>query len=60
MVDALCNLENISKRCLKQIGIERSHNYEGLPGVLGNKGTWPFIFGEQGCVKITFREQRNF
>ena len=21
---------------------------EGLPGVLGNKGTWPFTFGEQG------------
>ena len=21
---------------------------EGLPGVLGNKGTWPFTFREQG------------
>ena len=27
MVDALCNLENIPKLCLKQIGRERSHNY---------------------------------
>ena len=27
MVDALCNLENIPKHCLKQIGTERSHNY---------------------------------
>ena len=26
MVDALCNLENIPKHCLKQIGTERSHN----------------------------------
>ena len=25
MVDALCNLENIPKHCLKQIGTERSH-----------------------------------
>ena len=27
MVDALCNLENISKHCLKQIETERFHNY---------------------------------
>ena len=27
MVDALCNLENIAKHCLKQIGTERSYNY---------------------------------
>ena len=23
---------------------------EGLPRVLGNKGTWPFIFGEQSDI----------
>ena len=27
MVDALCNLENIPKHCMKLIGTERSHNY---------------------------------
>ena len=27
MVAALCDLKNISKRCLKQIGTERSHNF---------------------------------
>ena len=27
---------------------------EGLPGVLGNKGTWPFTFREQGISKNNF------
>ena len=27
MINALCNLENILKHCLKQIGTERSHKY---------------------------------
>ena len=26
---------------------------EGLPGVLGNKGTWPFTFREQGILGRT-------
>ena len=27
---------------------------EGLPGVLGNKGTWPFTFREQGISQKNF------
>ena len=27
MVGALCNLENIPKNCLKQIGTETSHHF---------------------------------
>ena len=34
-------------------------NYEGLPGVLGNKGTWPFTFGEQGNIAIYFQGTRE-
>ena len=33
------------------------HINEGLPGVLGNKGTR--LLGNKGYLKITFREQGN-
>ena len=35
---------------------------EGLPGVLGNKGTWPFTFREQGNkrkIKLGTGEQKH-
>ena len=34
-------------------------NLEGLPGVLGNKGTWPFTFREQGIFSNNFKGTRE-
>ena len=49
MVDASCNLENIPKHCLKQIGTESSHKYyntaAGAP------------FRTAGCFFSSFVEQ---
>ena len=34
--------------------MDRKYSNEGLPGVLGNKGKWPILTGEQGNkVKIS-------
>ena len=33
--------------------------FEGLPGVLGNKGTWPFTFREQGIFSNNFKGTRE-
>ena len=32
---------------------------EGLQGVVGNKGAWPFTFGEQGNISFKIYILRN-
>ena len=33
---------------------DEQENSEGIPGVLGNKATWPFTFREQGISSNNF------
>ena len=42
-----------------KIALEAISTPEGLPGVLGNKGTWPISTGEQGNKAKYLREQGN-
>ena len=49
-------------RFVQSVMVDQVFTYEGLPGVLGNKGTWPFTFREQGNkrkIKLGTRKQKH-